>query len=217
MPVGSPRGSSDSFRPVFCPHCGARNEQSWRYCSECGRDLPAAEAADPAEGGRVDGRFDRLVGMSRRERLITAATGLALAVAIAAAAVLLLGGDDEEDRYVERMDELCIESKQALGVLAEELPSAGGAAAGSVYGAAAAELVVGWRSEAEVLETPAELQPAAAELGRALGELEFAMRSLAGPTGDIEGAVGGSISELEVAIEGLELTGCAGIGITLPS
>jgi hypothetical protein len=155
--------------------------------------------------------------MSRRERLVTTATGLALAIAIAAAAVLLLGADDEEDRYVERMNVLCIERKQALGVLAEELSPARGAAETSVYGAAAAELIVGWRTDIEMLDTPAQLQPAANELGVALGELEFAMRSLAGPPGEVERSIGDSIGQLDAAIEGLELAGCAGAEITLPT
>jgi hypothetical protein len=150
--------------------------------------------------------------MSRRERLVTTATGLALAIAIAAAAVLLLA-DDEEDRYVERINVICIERKQALGVLAEELSPARGAAETSVYGAAAAELIVGWRTDIEMLDTPAHLQPAANELGVALGELEFAMRSLAGPPGEVERSIG----QLDAAVEGLELAGCAGAEITLPS
>jgi hypothetical protein len=155
--------------------------------------------------------------MSRRERLVTAATGLALAIAIGAAAVLLLGGDDEEDRYVERMDELCIESKQALGVLAEEVASAEGARSGDVYGTAAAEIVVGWRSEGEMLATPAQLQPAANELGVALGDLELAMRSIAGPLGDVSAGAADSLGQLDTAVEELGLTGRTDVAVVLPS
>lgn len=170
---------------MFCPHCGKGNEQGATYCNACGRRLPdlGSEAPPPSERPPLRRRVARLIGTGRRERLASAATVVAIAIAIAALVALgtdaLSGGDDAEAEYVERADRVCAERKQALALLAEEASGSPQGSAPTVYAAAAAEVVAGWRSRLAAPGPPAELRAAAGELDEALAAVEAELRGAA--------------------------------------
>ena len=62
-------------------------------------------------------RAGRLLGRTRRERVITAVTVLALVIAIVAVVALTTG--DDQDEYTEQANAICVESKQALATVAD--------------------------------------------------------------------------------------------------
>jgi hypothetical protein len=216
-------GPSARFRWVFCPHCGKRNEEGARYCNACGGALPelGAEADQPAEADRssrrraLSARVRKLVGQGRRERLITAATIVALAVAAVAVISLatdgLLGGD--EDEYSRQADRVCVEQKQALALLVEEGSTAPGLREQALRWTAAAQVVTDWRRRLGSIEPSPPDAEAVAELDVALGELEVAARAAGASAGDsgVDTARGVSqaIARLESAIDALGLEACA--------
>jgi hypothetical protein len=124
---------------VYCPRCGHQNEESNRHCSNCGERLPELETGEkPAAGERWRAFGRRLLGGTRRERLITGGIAAALIVALVAFVALPADEDDsdsssssassglipedEDDRdpYIRDLDEICLNSKQELQVAAEK-------------------------------------------------------------------------------------------------
>jgi hypothetical protein len=161
-----------------------------------------------------------MLGRTRRERLITAGTVIALGLAIVAVIALTSNGD--EDEYIEQADGVCVESKQALATVAERVSESGrqSAEALALYRGAVAEIAADWRSRLAALDPPPDRQEAAADLEEALAgvEAEAAPAGLAEPGGASGGpqarlpAAGG---RAEQAIEALGLEACAegGLGI----
>ncbi|MGH2991522.1 MAG: zinc-ribbon domain-containing protein [Solirubrobacterales bacterium] len=171
---------------MFCPRCGKRNEEGATYCSSCGSRLPEPDHRAPPgrERRSLRERAARLVGRSRRERLISAVTGVAIVIAIVATLVLttdgLPGSDDAEDAYLEQADRICVERTRALAMLSEELSgSRRDPGAVAVYGAAGAEVVAGWRSQLEALDAPPDLDGAAEQFDQRIQALEAELTTVA--------------------------------------
>ncbi|HEX5713707.1 MAG TPA: zinc-ribbon domain-containing protein, partial [Solirubrobacterales bacterium] len=94
---------------MHCPRCGTPNEPGDRYCSSCGAALEQAGESKQRTGGRD--RLDRLIGTTRRARIITAATAIALIVAIVA--FIALEPEDDSiprDSYTVAADQLCLDA-----------------------------------------------------------------------------------------------------------
>jgi hypothetical protein len=128
----------------------------------------------------------RLIGGSRRERLITAGTAVAIVIAIVAVIVLVTGGSDEGDSgseaaYPEQATRICVLSKQALAVVANRASKSENdpAAALALYARAVVELAAQWRSRLGSLDPPPERQDAANSLELALAKLERKARQIA--------------------------------------
>jgi zinc-ribbon domain len=208
---------------VFCPRCGKPNEEGARYCSACGEALPelgeeAGEASEPPSLGQ---RAGRLIGRSRRERLITAAITIALGIAVVA--VIFLVTDGDQDEYVARADLICVESKQALAIVEDRVSEARGesAAALALYGGATAEVVADWRSRLARLDPPSDRQEAASQLDEALAKVddEASQAARQAQAGEdlkrLRARLAAAGARAEQAIEALGLDACAegGLGI----
>jgi hypothetical protein len=208
---------------VFCPRCGKPNEEGASYCSSCGARLPegGAETAEERERRSLRRRAGRLVGGTRRERMITAVTVLALVIAIVALVALTTG--DDQDEYTEQANAICVESKQALDAVADRIANSKVqlAAAISLNGKATAEIVADWRRRLASLDPAPDRQEAAAKLDQSLGQVEAEARKVAGQAragGDpsrLEGHLAAAGARAEQAIEELDLEACAegGLGI----
>jgi hypothetical protein len=108
---------------MYCPHCGAENDESNRFCVNCGSELSSERRSPTAkEGPRA--RLAELIGTTRRARLVTAATVLAAAVAVIA--FLSLNSDDDTDGssvYLQQLDRECVAEKERIIALEQQVLS----------------------------------------------------------------------------------------------
>jgi hypothetical protein len=133
----------------------------------------------------------RLIGSSRRERLITAGTVLAVVIAIVAVVVLVTGGSDDGDSrgrdsgeqpaYQKRAEQTCLGSKRALAAVAKRASRSENdpTAALALYAGAVAELAGDWRTQQDALDPPPGHEDAASRLEFALAKLEVVARGVA--------------------------------------
>jgi predicted nucleic acid-binding Zn ribbon protein len=158
---------------VYCPRCGTPNEDGDRYCSACGATLEKA-AAEPKEQLSTRERLARILGTTRKARLITAATALALLVAVIA--FFALDTAEEEaiprDGYTLAAERICLDAKQEI-VAAERQATAGSLASSLV------PVVASWRAQFEALAVPADRGEQAQGLEAALLEAETELGGLA--------------------------------------
>jgi hypothetical protein len=204
--------------PVHCPRCGTPNEPGDRYCSSCGATLKVSTGPDEPVSARE--RLGRLVGRTRKARLITAATVIALLVAVVAF-IALDPAEDEipRDAYTVAADRLCLDSKRSVVVIERSLAAQG-------PGAVARELVpviAAWRSQLNELNVPADRKDLARELEAALLQTEVQIAGLAriAKGGDTRQIVAkareadAASAEVEEAVAALGLSECseAAIGI----
>jgi hypothetical protein len=161
-----------------------------------------------------------MVGRTRRERLITAATVIALGIGIVA--VIALTSDGDEDEYLEQADGICVESKQALAKVAERISESGrqSTEALALYRGAVAEIAADWRSRLAALDPPTDRRGAAADLEEALAgvEAEATQAGLAEPGGasrspEARLTAAGARAEQAIAALGLEACAEGGLGI----
>ena len=204
--------------PVHCPRCGTPNEPGDRYCSSCGATLKAS--SDPSEPVSTRKRLGRLVGTTRKARLITAATVIAILVAVAAF-IALDPTEDEipRDAYTVAADRLCLDSKRSIVVIERSFAAQG-------PGAVARELVpviAAWRSQLNQLNAPADRKDLARELEATLLQTEVQIAGLArisrgGETRQIVAkarAADAASTEVEEAAATLGLSECAEAAIGL--
>jgi hypothetical protein len=119
---------------MFCPRCGTENDDDNRFCVSCGATLAgetAREKTDASAGaaGGADqpspapNRLQEVVGTTRRARIVTALTVLAVAVAVVAFIVLRSGdteGEVPQDAYLRGQDRVCVAEKTRLSSLESE-------------------------------------------------------------------------------------------------
>jgi zinc-ribbon domain len=101
---------------MYCPECGTENEVGNRYCVNCG--APLSKDADAAAHPSSRERVARLVGTTRRERLLSGATLVAVLVAVAA--FVLLKPTDEgpgQDSFTRAADRNCANEKLRIKAL----------------------------------------------------------------------------------------------------
>lgn len=163
---------------MHCPRCGTPNEPGDRYCSSCGAVL--RELREPQREATTRERIAGLVGATRRARWVTAAT--ALAVVVAVVAFIALPTDEQgipRDEYTLAAEQICLDAKRemlATSRLARERDSS---TATSEYARALLPAVSGWRLELDELEVPADREAEAADLTAALKVAEARIASLA--------------------------------------
>jgi hypothetical protein len=123
---------------VFCPRCGDENPDGVRYCSSCGSALPRlTEEPEPAPAGglrgRIAHRLRRLVGRTRRERVVSGVTVSLLVVAVVA--FLVLDTPEEElpaNPARDTLDQACVTAKAQVVEAANALAGTDGADAYSL-------------------------------------------------------------------------------------
>jgi zinc-ribbon domain len=210
---------------MFCPRCGKPNEEGARYCSACGEELPelGEEAAEASGRPSLRERMGRLIGRSRRERLISAGIAIALVIAIAAVIAISTGGSEDTDAYVEKADRMCIESKQALAVVGNRVSESQRDEKGALalYAGAAAEIAADWRSRLAGLDPPPDSKEASARLDEALAKFkdeadEVVIRTEAGQDPRrLRTQLAAAGSHTQEATDALGLDGCAEAGLAI--
>lgn len=116
---------------MFCPRCGAENDDGNRFCVSCGAPLEQKQSREPGarsdstegESSPAPNRLDEIIGTSRRARIVTALTVLAIAVAVVAF-IVLRSNDNEggvpQDAYLRGLDRQCVQEKTRLSELEAE-------------------------------------------------------------------------------------------------
>lgn len=104
---------------MFCPRCGTENDAGNRFCVSCGSELGKLSAGEPAPSPSLRQRFRSLVGTNRRAQLLSAATAIAIVIAIVAF-VALEPDEGGESRYLQSLDRACVTEKERLSSLEAE-------------------------------------------------------------------------------------------------
>jgi hypothetical protein len=165
---------------VHCPRCGTENEPGDRFCSNCGATLGRAKTSP--EQLPLGERLKRLVGTTRRARLITAGTALAIVVAIVAA--FALPSNDSgipRDSYTIAADRICVNAKKQIGAAGSRAlaDASRGPSDPGEYARALVPIVAQWRVDFDGLHTPDDRVQQANALNEALLEVETQASSLA--------------------------------------
>jgi hypothetical protein len=201
---------------VYCPRCGTENAESDRFCRSCGADLRAKPSSGEREQWRTRVRdgVARLIGRSRRERIITGATVLAIVVALIS--FLALKPDDETPEANPAADAACVNAKREVANAATRAARTAGGRLGS-YAASVVEALVEFRSEVRRLvpavdaaELDAALLDTAVQAGT-LGRLARAGNQAA--ISDQAARVGAATRRVDAAIDDLGLSICADLRI----
>jgi hypothetical protein len=208
---------------VHCPRCGAPSEEGAKYCAACGATLPGA-GPEPPERTPFRERIRRLVGTTRRAQWLTAATVLAIAIAIAAFIVLPTNDDSgtPQDAYTRAADATCVKEKQQIAA-AQQRALQGGAEGLSRYADDLVLIAADWRSTLAGTSPPPDRVDQAQELQAALLEVEARAGTLARVAR--EGSrkailaqasrVDASTARVESAVDGLGLERCADVSLGL--
>ncbi len=208
---------------MYCPACGHENPDSNRFCTSCGVDLAALrEPGRETKAGGPGSRLPMLLGSTRRERLVTAGTVVAILVAVVAFFALDTGEEEPlDDPYTLAADAQCVAAKEAVAARAGRL----GARGTSVedYASALSEQLLVWRSEFNAIAPPPDRAAAAEQLSADLLGVSSAFAALAeaGRSGDgerVESAaadVDASTGVLEQTVADLGLSDCDALGVRL--
>lgn len=203
---------------MYCPRCGTPNEPGDKFCSSCGATLRETKAAS---GTRQPlwARIERLAGKTRRARMLTGGTVLAVLVAIAAFIALRPAdeGTIPRDAYTLAAERICVNGKQRI-VAAErsalQTKDQGGEA---TLGRSLVPIVATWRAELQAMTAPSDRTDLANDLAAALRavEIQVAKLALVADTGDraktLEQArrVDAETALVESAVAALGLEECA--------
>lgn len=164
---------------MYCPRCGTPNEQGDRYCSSCGAELRQASSSR-AEATPIRERLDRLVGTTRRARLTSVATIVALVVAVVAFVFLKPGGDEiPRDAYTIAADRLCLEAKVRIVEVERRSVQGSASAPNTGFAQTLVPVVSTWRSRFQKLDVPTDRIEKANEMRTALLQTEIAIAKLA--------------------------------------
>ncbi len=166
---------------MYCARCGTPNEPGDRFCSSCGAILREAAEAAPSERRSLSERASQLVGTTRKARLVSAATVVALLVAVAAFLALDSNEDSAipRDAYTVTADGLCIASKRQIVASERRSLTRRGSAETSGVAEALLPIVATWRSDFGALSVPADRVEQAGQLDSALLDVEIAIGKLA--------------------------------------
>jgi hypothetical protein len=162
---------------VHCPRCGTPNEPGDRFCSACGASLEPSAA--PVERRSARDRLSRVIGTTRRARLVSIATAVAVAAAVAAFIALKPSGHSiPRDAYTIAADRLCLDAKGEI-ISAEQRFGRPGTRDTSAFAHELVPIVEAWRSKVGKLAVPPDRVELARELEAALLEAEIQIAALA--------------------------------------
>ena len=205
---------------MYCSRCGTPNQPGDRFCSSCGAGLGSTETS--AQGPSPRERIGRLVGTTRKARLVSAGTAAALTVAVVGFVVLKPTKDEiPRDAYTIAADRICLEAKRRI--VAVEQSSVRGSDPGG-FAQALVPAVGTWRSQFGRLVVPTDRTEEARQLAAALLEAEIGIAKLARSEarGDKRAVLAAAkradeaTSRVEEAVSSLGLDECASatIGIS---
>ncbi|HEX3042851.1 MAG TPA: hypothetical protein VHP56_12255 [Solirubrobacterales bacterium] len=168
-------------------------------------------------------RIGNLLGRTRKARLLTLGTALALIVAVVA--FIALPEDDDGlpyDAYAKAADRLCVAQKQAIVEAGQE--SLTGPDRGlEAYAGRLVPIVVEWRAALNGLNAPADRSALAEEMSYALRQVAVKAGALArvarveskAEAAKAAGAVDEATAAVETSIADLGLRRCADLRVTL--
>jgi len=167
-------------------------------------------------------RIGNLLGRTRKARLLTLGTVLALLIAVVAFIALPEDDDLPYDAYAKAADRLCVPQKQAIVEAGQE--SLTGPDRGlQAYAGRLVPIVVEWRAALNGLDAPADRAALAEELSYALRQVAVKAGALARVTrleskaeaAKAAGAVDEATAAVETSIADLGLRRCADLRVTL--
>jgi zinc-ribbon domain len=207
---------------MYCPNCGVENDDGNRFCVGCGSTLSKRSPATQATPVSFRKRVGRLLGTTRRARLLSAITAGAIAVAISAFVALEPGSESAaEDPFLLEIDRICVAEKERISSLELETlrqrpPNV------EEFASVLVTIVAEWRSNLESTP-PAPIHAQGIQaLDSALREVLIGAGGLARVVrdespGSIVNAQAQSIdkasAEVDRAIGELGLTRCEGIAV----
>jgi len=189
---------------VYCPRCGTPNEAGDRYCSACGAALGRDEPAP--QGASVRERIGRLAGTTRRARLATGATALAIVVAVVSF-VALEPSDDEtpRDGYTLAAERICLDAKRQIFAVGQSFRARRASESAGAFARSLLPAVTGWRLRFGEMGVPRDREEEAAQLVAALREVEVRIAQLARVAGAADpkrtAASAGRADEASTAVE----------------
>jgi hypothetical protein len=202
---------------MYCSRCGTQNETGDRFCSSCGASLQAGDEENKPKRSLRE-RLSALIGTSRKARLVTLGTVVALIVVVVAFIALKPADEDSgeipRDSYTVAADNMCVAAKQKIvAVEREALDGAGGDTALVRL----VPVISGWRGEFEAIRVPTDRVDQARAVSEALRQVEIQLAglTLAAEEGESKGEVSSAAkvdeasAEVETAVSELGLTHCA--------
>lgn len=206
---------------MFCPRCGAETEEGARYCASCGRELPRKQASSESSEGDGPSQqpswFWRVVGTTRKQRLISAGTVAAIVVAVIA--FIALEPDEKtipQDAYNKALDANCVQHKKAIAAAQGDALAVGGLDGIGRFADALVPIAGEWRSDVSHSGPPADRRELVEDLDTALLEVQIRAGTLgrvareSSPKATVQSAEGVDLAsqQVEAAIEALELERC---------
>jgi hypothetical protein len=161
----------------------------------------------------------RIVGTTRKARLVSAA--IAIAIVVAVVAFIALGSDDEEtvpqDGLTKALDANCVHHKVQIAKAQAEALNGGDLAAVSSYAGSMVAMAGEWRMQLGRLNVPADRAARVEGLEAALLEVQIEAGTLARSAGEGDkaeiaasaGRVDGATANVENAVQDLELERCS--------
>src|ERR1700682_2146224 len=106
---------------MYCPHCGAENDDANRFCVACGSDLSKRSSATPKAPVSFGERFGRVFGTTARARFLSAGTAVAIVVAIVAFFALQPSEESlPEGSSLRGLAQSCVAEKERISTLEAE-------------------------------------------------------------------------------------------------
>jgi zinc-ribbon domain len=222
VPFALPRANQIAWRLMFCPHCGAENDDANRFCIACGSDLSKRSSATPKDPISFRERLERVFGTTARARLVSAGTTIAVVVAIVAFITLKPSKESvHEDSYLRGLDRSCVAEKGRISTLEAETlrqrpPNL------AEFASTLVTIVAEWRSNLGATPPPPVNAEGARVLESALLTALIEAGALARATREdssasVVGAQAHSVDEattgVDRAIEGLGLERCTHIDV----
>jgi hypothetical protein len=206
---------------MHCPRCGAKNREENRYCVGCGSAL-SGSAVDPAAQVPFRERVTRLVGTTKRARLLSAATAMAILIAVGAFLALKPSAENSavEDSFTRAADRTCVEEKRTIAALEEQTLRQSNPDT-ATFARALVSVVAEWHSNLKENPAPPIHSEAAAALDSALLDVLIRAGALArvapdGKPSEIAAQaqlVDEASAKADRAIETFGLKRCASFGI----
>lgn len=212
---------------MFCPRCGAEVDQDSRYCASCGTELPrkaAASGTEPAGPTGFQEAAGRVLGDSRRARVVTAVTAVAIAIAVVSF-IALGSGDDEaslpQDAVAKSLDRACVRHKTEIAAAQRQALSQQSLDAVGRYADSVVRIVGEWRLELGRASVPPDRSALVAALSAALLEAQIEAGTLGRAAdesnrrevGVSAAGLDAATAKVESAIDSLELERCGSLDI----
>jgi hypothetical protein len=152
---------------MHCPYCGEENRESNRYCVGCGSALSGGGVGSGSPTSSRHG-INRLVGTTRRARVVTAATAIAVVVAVGAFVALKPSESvPTADAFTRNLDRTCTFEKRTIGALERQTAQQQPPDVSSFAGALVL-IVEEWRLSLRESPAPPSHAPAVEALDQAL-------------------------------------------------